>query len=103
MKTLMYAAALALLAVPSAAFAQFYPGYAPAYPFTYAAPYAGYGYVPTYQNYPAPYPVGSSRWGYDYYYGSSAYPTWSASASSHPAVYGGSGQLTYHPGYGWGY
>src|SRR5438045_8657553 len=35
--------------------------------------------------YSAPYDPASARWGYGYYYGSSAPPTWQASASSHPA------------------
>ena len=86
------AAAVALLTAPITAFAQSY-SYAPAY-----------NYAPGYQlNYPAPYPAGSSAWGYRYYYGSSSYPTWQASASSHPAFYGGSGMYSYHPWLGWGY
>jgi hypothetical protein len=87
MKRLIYAAAaVALLAAPDAAFAQYYD-YATANQYTY----------------PAPDPAGSAAWGYTYYYGSSSYSTPEASASSHPAFYGGSGQFAYHPGLGWGY
>jgi hypothetical protein len=53
-------------------------------------------------SYAAPCPA-SAQWGYRYYYGSAFPPTCEASASSHPAFYGGSGQYTYHPGLGWGY
>ena len=87
MKRLIYAAAaVALLAAPGAAFAQYYDN-ATANQYTY----------------PAPDPAGSAAWGYTYYYGSSSYSTPEASASSHPAFYGGSGQFAYHPGLGWGY
>lgn len=48
-------------------------------------------------------PGTSRNWGYNYYYGSNSPPTCQASASSHPAFEGGSGQFTYHPAYGWGY
>jgi hypothetical protein len=48
-------------------------------------------------------PGDSSRWGYAPYYGSSYRPWCQASASSHPAYAGGSGQFAYHPAYGWGY
>jgi hypothetical protein len=48
-------------------------------------------------------PGNSARWGYGYHYGSSSPPWCQASASSHPAFAGGSGQFAYHPAYGWGY
>jgi hypothetical protein len=48
-------------------------------------------------------PGTSANWGYTNYYGSNTPPTCQASPSSHPAFYGGSGQFTYHPGFGWGY
>jgi len=92
MKKLIYAAtAVAVLAVPSISFAQYY-GDTPANQFTVDQ-----------SIYPAPDPAGSAAWGYRYYYGSSSYPNWQASASSHPAFEGGSGQFSYHPGLGWGY
>jgi hypothetical protein len=40
---------------------------------------------------------------YPYWYGSNSPWTWQASASSHPAYYGGSGGYAYHPAYGFGY
>ena len=48
-------------------------------------------------------PGNSANWGYGYYYGSSSPPWCQASASSHPAFAGGSGQFTRHPMLGWGY
>ena len=48
-------------------------------------------------------PGNSANWGYNYYYGSSSPPWCQASASSHPAFAGGSGQFTNHPMLGWGY
>lgn len=48
-------------------------------------------------------PGNSANWGYNYYYGSSSPPWCQASASSHPAFTGGSGQFTNHPMLGWGY
>jgi hypothetical protein len=48
-------------------------------------------------------PGNSANWGYGYYYGSSSPPWCQASASSHPAFTGGSGQFTRHPMLGWGY
>jgi hypothetical protein len=61
-------------------------------------------YRTSYQTaYAGPCVPASARWGYGYHYGSSAPPTCQASASSHPAFYGGSGGFAFHPGYGWGY
>ena len=48
-------------------------------------------------------PGNSANWGYSGYYGNNSPPWCQASASSHPSFYGGSGQFTVHPGYGWGY
>jgi hypothetical protein len=97
--TACVAGALAL--APAAASAQ-YVGYG-AYPST--APYAPYAYNPYWAapysySYPA---TASSAWGYPYWYGSNSPWTVSASASSHPAYYGGSGGYAYHPAYGFGY
>jgi hypothetical protein len=102
MVRILYAAlvASALALAPGAAFAQ-YAAYG-AYP--YAAPYGPYAYSP----YAAPYIYGypstaSSAWGYPYWYGTNSPWTGQASASSHPAYYGGSGGYAYHPAYGFGY
>ena len=90
-------AGVALLVTSSAASAQDVgPVFSPS-----ANAARGYTSFGTYR--PAPNPSGSARWGYTYYYGSSSYPTWQASASPHPAFAGGSGQFAYHPGFGWGY
>ena len=101
----LYAACVAgaLALAPAAASAQ-YVAYG-AYP--YAAPHAPYAYSPhwaTPYSYSYSYPAtASSAWGYPYWYGSNSPWTGSASASSHPAYYGGSGGYAYHPAYGFGY
>ena len=70
----------------------------------YGSSYNPGWYGAQYQStYAVPYAPARARWGYGYHYGSSFVPTWQASASSHPAYYGGSGGFAYHPGYGWGY
>ena len=70
----------------------------------YGSSYNPGWYGTQYQSaYAVPYGPASARWGYRYYYGSSFRPTWQASASSHPAYYGGSGGYAYHPAYGFGY
>ena len=97
----LYAACVAgaLALAPVAASAQ-YVTYG-AYP--YAAPYAPYVYSPYWAT-PYAYPAtASSAWGYPYWYGSNSPWTGQASASSHPAYYGGSGGYAYHPAYGFGY
>jgi hypothetical protein len=70
---------------------------------TYTAPATQYStmYQPGYAAVCGP--GNSSRWGYGNYYGSSSPPWCQASASSHPAFAGGSGQFASHPGFGWGY
>ena len=100
----LYAACVAgaLALAPVAASAQ-YVTYG-AYPYgayPYAAPYAysRYWAAPSYA-YPA---TASSAWGYPRWYGSNTPWTGEASASSHPAYYGGSGGYAYHPAYGFGY
>jgi hypothetical protein len=100
----LYAACVAgaLALAPVAASAQ-YVTYG-AYPYgayPYAAPYAysPYWAAPSYA-YPA---TARSAWGYPSWYGSNAPWTGEASASSHPAYYGGSGGYAYHPAYGFGY
>jgi hypothetical protein len=101
MTRILYAACVAgaLALAPLAASAQ-YVTYGP-YP--YAAQYAPYAYnsywAPPY-GYPA---TASSAWGYPYWYGSNSPWSGEASASSHPAYYGGSGGYAYHPAYGFGY
>ena len=62
--------------------------------------YAYSPYWATPYTYPA---TASSVWGYPYWYGSNSPWTGQASASSHPAYYGGSGGYAYHPAYGFGY
>jgi hypothetical protein len=69
---------------------------------TYTAPTTQYS--ATYQpGYVACGPGNSANWGYSNFYGTSSPPWCQASASSHPAFAGGSGQFTQHPMLGWGY
>ena len=97
----LYAACVAgaLALAPVAASAQYATYGAP----PYAAPYAPYAYSPYWAT-PYAYPAtASSAWGSPYWYGSNSPWTGQASASSHPAYYGGRGGYAYHPAYGFGY
>jgi hypothetical protein len=101
----LYAACVAgaLALAPVAASAQYVTYGAYPYAAPYAAPYAPYAYS-SYWATPYSYPATArSAWGYPYWYGSNSPWTGSASASSHPAYYGGSGGYAYHPAYGFGY
>ena len=98
----LYAACVAgaLALAPVAASAQYATYGAPPYATPYAAPYAYSPYWATPYAYPA---TASSAWGSPYWYGSNSPWTGQASASSHPAYYGGRGGYAYHPAYGFGY